>query len=126
MFNLLAMEHSDTDSEDRPLTPPKILSTKTLINPFDDIIQRNKPELKTKEIQEVKETQDVNKGKTARDKPTVGIKNASLLSFGNEDEDEEEEKSQVKAVDMKIKSSHDALNDPRLLKQPVVSIEELE
>lgn len=38
----------------------------------------------------------------------------NLLSFGEEAEEEEKE---LAAVQMKIKSSHDVLNDPRLLKE---------
>lgn len=41
MFNLLSMQAEETDSEDRPLIPPKILKTKVIINPFDDIKPRN-------------------------------------------------------------------------------------
>jgi peptidyl-prolyl cis-trans isomerase SDCCAG10 len=37
-----------------------------------------------------------------------------LLSFGEEVEEEEKE---LAAVKQKIKSSHDVLNDPRLLKE---------
>lgn len=38
-----------------------------------------------------------------------------MLSFGEEAEEEEKE---LAAVKEKIKSSHDVLNDPRLLKEP--------
>lgn len=38
-----------------------------------------------------------------------------MLSFGEEAEEEEKELASVKE---KIKSSHDVLNDPRLLKEP--------
>lgn len=38
----------------------------------------------------------------------------NLLSFGEEAEEEEKELAEVK---LKIKSSHDVLDDPRLLKQ---------
>lgn len=41
------------------------------------------------------------------------IRKLSLLSFGEEAEEEEKE---LAAVRQKIKSSHDVLNDPRLLK----------
>tara|TARA_B110000503_G_scaffold106900_1_gene159702 strand:- start:237 stop:344 length:108 start_codon:yes stop_codon:yes gene_type:complete len=34
------MEHLDTDAEDRPVIQPKILSTRVIVNPFDDIIVR--------------------------------------------------------------------------------------
>lgn len=41
------------------------------------------------------------------------IRKLNLLSFGEEAEEEEKELAVVK---QKIKSSHDVLNDPRLLK----------
>lgn len=40
----------------------------------------------------------------------------NLLSFGEEAEEEEKELASVK---QKIKSSHDVLNDPRLLKEEI-------
>ena len=132
MFNLLAMEHLDTDAEDRPLIPPKILGAKVLINPFDDIIQRNKPvsNVNEKETKISKTKDENNKGKVAKEKPTIVAKNISLLSFDHDGEEEEDEGEiggkERKKPDVKIKSSHDALNDPKLSKQPVVSIEELE
>jgi len=43
----------------------------------------------------------------------VIIRKLNLLSFGEEAEEEEKELAVVK---QKIKSSHDVLNDPRLLK----------
>ena len=41
----------------------------------------------------------------------------NLLSFGEEAEEEEKE---LAAVKLKIKSSHDVLDDPRLLKQEIL------
>lgn len=43
-----------------------------------------------------------------------------MLSFGEEAEEEEKE---LEAVKQKIKSSHDVLNDPRLLKGEIPSKE---
>lgn len=48
-----------------------------------------------------------------KDSKKKGVKNLSLLSFGEETEEDEKELTLVK---QKIKSSHDVLNDPRLLK----------
>lgn len=44
----------------------------------------------------------------------------NLLSFGEEAEEEEKE---LAAVKKKIKSSHDVLDDPRLLKEAVTNSE---
>ena len=129
MFNLLAMEHLDTDAEDRPLIPPKILGSKVLINPFDDIIQRNKPvpNINEKDVSSSKVKEETNnKGKVAKGKPTIVAKNISLLSFDHDGEEEDTDLKEPNRPEVKIKSSHDALNDPKLSKQPVVSIEELE
>jgi len=41
MFNLLEMSNIDTDGNDRPINPPKILSTQVKINPFKDILVRD-------------------------------------------------------------------------------------
>ena len=35
------MEKLDTDSDDRPLIPPKILSTKIIAHPFKDLVVRS-------------------------------------------------------------------------------------
>ena len=43
VYNLLNMAGIDTDSADKPLNPPKILTAVVAINPFDDIVVRNLP-----------------------------------------------------------------------------------
>ena len=40
IFNVLKMNELETDDQDRPLFPPKILSISILSNPFDDIQPR--------------------------------------------------------------------------------------
>lgn len=128
IFNLLAMEHLDTDGEDRPLSPPKILSSKVLINPFDDIIQRNK--VQNKPIQPKEEKMAVK----IKEKPSNLTKNINLLSFdheeeGNEEDDDDLNKNNSKKKknedNYKIKSSHDVLQDPKLSKEPAISLEKL-
>ena len=42
------MEKLDTDAEDRPLIPPNVLKARVITNPFNDIIVRNKQEIKPK------------------------------------------------------------------------------
>lgn len=94
------------NADDRPLFPPKIKSTEVLYNPFDDIIPRQKKE-ETKAKPEEKK------------KKTKGTKNFSLLSFGEEAEEDESTVSSVSKT-MKMKSSHDVLQDPKLSSQPVI------
>ncbi len=40
-FNLMSMQGLDTDSDDRPVIPPKIISTRVIVNPFEDIALRD-------------------------------------------------------------------------------------
>ena len=121
VYNLLAMEHLDTDADDRPINPPKIIGAKVLINPFDDIIQRNVIK------QDIAKTKENEGKKNIKEKPKIieKTKNVSLLSFNN-DEEEEQDVNEEKNKNLKIKSSHDALQDPKLSKEPAVSLEKLE
>lgn len=40
IFNLLSISDVETDAQDRPLHPPKLLSVEVLWNPFEDIVPR--------------------------------------------------------------------------------------
>lgn len=105
LFNLLNLAEVETDKDDRPLDPPpRILSVEVLWNPFDDIIPRQtvKPSTRPKDEPEIK------------DQKKKAVKKLNLLSFGEEAEQEEKELAAVKVV---IRSSHDVLDDPRLLKE---------
>ncbi|XP_027330419.1 peptidyl-prolyl cis-trans isomerase CYP57 isoform X2 [Abrus precatorius] len=111
MYNLLRLGEVETDKNDRPLDPaPKILSVEVLWNPFEDIIPRTlqKTQIEAKPDTESKESKK------------KGVKKLNLLSFGEEAEEEEKELASVK---QKIKSSHDVLNDPRLLKEETLDNE---
>ncbi|KAJ4731494.1 Peptidyl-prolyl cis-trans isomerase CWC27 [Rhynchospora pubera] len=102
IYNLLRLGEVDTDKDDRPLVPPKILSVEVLWNPFDDIVPRQKPQLPSKTDTEVKQEKK------------KAVKQLNVLSFGEEVEEEEKEAESVKD---KIKSIHDVLDDPRFLKE---------
>lgn len=105
IYNLIRIGEVETDKDDRPLDPPpKITSIEVIWNPFDDIVPR---EISKKLSQTT--TDSENKGVKKK-----AVKKLNLLSFGEEAEEEEKELSAVK---QKIKSSHDVLNDPRLLKE---------
>lgn len=103
IYNLLRLGEVETDKDDRPLDPPKILSVEVLWNPFDDIVPRVAPAKSLPSI--------ADGGK--RDTKQKATKKLNLLSFGEEAEEEEKE---LAVVNTKIKSSHDVLDDPRLLK----------
>ncbi len=113
IYNMIKLEESDVDQNERPLFPHKIISTEILLNPFTDIIPRT---LKKKNEPKIDE------------KPKVkGSKNFNLLSFGDEAEEEEEEVILAsKEFQGKSKSSHDLLtNDPKLSSIPAVEENEL-
>uniref|UniRef100_A0A6N2L499 PPIase cyclophilin-type domain-containing protein n=2 Tax=Salix TaxID=40685 RepID=A0A6N2L499_SALVM len=105
VFNLLSIGEVETNKDDdRPLDPPpKITSVEVLWNPFEDII----PRVLSKSIKPETETEN-------KDSKKKAVKKLNLLSFG---EEAEEEEKVLAAVKQKIKSSHDVLNDPRLLKE---------
>lgn len=105
IYNLLRIGEVETDKDDRPLDPPpKVASIEVVWNPFDDIIPR--------EIFKKLPEAAIDVGNKESKKKAV--KKLNLLSFGEEAEEEEKELAVVK---QKIKSSHDVLNDPRLLKE---------
>ncbi|CAN6539639.1 unnamed protein product [Malus baccata var. baccata] len=107
IYNLVRLGELETDKEDRPLDPPpRILSVEVLWNPFDDIV----PRVRAKPSKE--STNDTDN----KDTKKKAVKRLNLLSFGEEAEEEERE---LAAVKTKIKSSHDVLDDPRLLKDEV-------
>ncbi|KAL1552329.1 cytochrome P450 monooxygenase 57, variant 2 [Salvia divinorum] len=101
IYNLLTLSEVECDKNDRPLDPlPKILSAEVLWNPFDDMVPRV-ISTKSSLLSEKKEPKQ------------KAVKKLNLLSFGDEAEEEEKE---LLAANPRIKSSHDVLNDPRLLK----------
>jgi len=105
IYNLTRLGEVETDKDDRPLDPPpKITSVEVLWNPFDDIVPRAAPA-------KVLPSSTVEADNKASKKKAV--KKLNLLSFG---EEAEEEENQLASVKTKIKSSHDVLDDPRLLK----------
>ncbi|KAF5467957.1 hypothetical protein F2P56_012158 [Juglans regia] len=106
IYNLTRLGEIETDKSDQPLDPPKIISVEVLWNPFDDIVPRAPPK------QSIKSIADTDK----KDAKKKAVKKLNLLSFGEEAEEDEKE---LAAVKQKIKSSHDVLDDPRLLKKDI-------
>uniref|UniRef100_A0A453EYY5 PPIase cyclophilin-type domain-containing protein n=1 Tax=Aegilops tauschii subsp. strangulata TaxID=200361 RepID=A0A453EYY5_AEGTS len=103
IFNLLALADIETDKDDRPVYPQKILSVEVLWNPFDDIVPR-----------QLKKIQPAPKADAERKPEKKAVKQLNVLSFG--DEVEEEENEAASFVNDKIKSIHDVLDDSRFLK----------
>ncbi|XP_065849301.1 peptidyl-prolyl cis-trans isomerase CYP57 [Euphorbia lathyris] len=105
IYNLLSLGEVETDKDDRPLDPPpKIKSVEVLWNPFEDIVPREPPKPVGQSATDAEN----------KDSKKKAVKKLNLLSFGEEAEEEEKE---LAAVKQKIKSSHDVLDDPRLLKE---------
>ncbi|XP_031372632.1 peptidyl-prolyl cis-trans isomerase CYP57 [Punica granatum] len=105
IFNLSRLAELETDDNDRPLDPPpKIISVEVLWNPFEDIVPRAPARPAAQPAAETEKKQTKQKG----------VKKLNLLSFG---EEAEEDKKELAAQRIKIRSSHDVLDDPRLLKE---------
>ncbi|XP_062093683.1 polyadenylate-binding protein-interacting protein 12-like [Humulus lupulus] len=89
IYNLTRLGEGETDKNDRPLDPPP----------------------KILSVEELSTSDTDNK-----DTKKKAIKKLNLLSFGEEAEEKEKE---LAAVKKKIKSSHDVLDDPRLLNDAI-------
>ncbi|CAK9136657.1 unnamed protein product, partial [Ilex paraguariensis] len=110
IYNLLRLSDVETDKNDRPLDPPpNVISVEVLWNPFDDIIPR---------VASARSLPSSRVDTDTRDPKKKVKKNVNLLSFGEEAIEEEKE---LTAFNTKIKSSHDVLDDPRLLKEGISS-----
>ncbi|KAJ7548364.1 hypothetical protein O6H91_07G008900 [Diphasiastrum complanatum] len=112
IYNLLKLGDLETDKDDRPLDPPRIISVEVLWNPFEDIVPRQ-----LAKRPDTVAFQGANQEVKAAEK---GKKKLNLLSFGEEALQEEELLVTVKG---KIKSSHDVLEDPRLLKEETIKMD---
>ncbi|XP_071117410.1 spliceosome-associated protein CWC27 homolog [Haliotis cracherodii] len=114
LFNMIKLQDVETDGNERPLFPHKILKGEILSNPFDDIEPRV---LKKKKL----EGEEAKKHKSK----SKATKNFSLLSFGEEaEEDEEQTDKASKTMRGKSKSSHDLIDDPRLSSVPALETDE--
>ena len=126
LFNLLSMQHIDTDADDRPLTPITLLSTYVVINPIEDIIPR---QLKSAAISQepsdkISDPKDTSLPKTK--------KATALLSFQGDDFDDPESDADISDPNSlqkpkpKFISSHDALSDSKLSKEAAVDLSKLQ
>ncbi|XP_066919004.1 spliceosome-associated protein CWC27 homolog [Clytia hemisphaerica] len=104
IYNMIRFNDLEVDQEDRPLSPPKILKTEILSNPFEDIEPRDRKKKKQKD--------DSEKAGKIKSK-SKATKNYKLLSFGEEAEDDENEDESTE--DFGIKSSHDVLKEDKKL-----------
>uniref|UniRef100_M4C143 PPIase cyclophilin-type domain-containing protein n=1 Tax=Hyaloperonospora arabidopsidis (strain Emoy2) TaxID=559515 RepID=M4C143_HYAAE len=109
IFNMLSVGDLETNEQDRPIHPPRLLSVEVLWNPFEDIVSRA---VKRDEMSSANDSQEKNKQKR---KATKDLK---LLSFGDDEEAFQEEiAGSAKTLKKKAKtmmSSHDLLGDQKL------------
>lgn len=84
IYNMIKLNETQTDANDRPLYPHKINKVKILHNPFDDM----EPSLDA--IESSREKKEDKKPKRE------GVKNFKLISFGDEAEEDEQEVETVK------------------------------
>lgn len=80
IYNLLKLNDSQTDSNDRPLYPHKINKVKILHNPFEDLVPNIDPLKSSKEERT-----------ESKKRKQEGVKNFKLISFGDEAEQDEHE-----------------------------------
>ncbi|OAD46897.1 Peptidyl-prolyl cis-trans isomerase CWC27 like protein [Eufriesea mexicana] len=110
IYNVLKLEKTPIDENNRLLYPPRLLKSIILSNPFSVIISRIT-------VENSEEVKDSSKTKTAV------VKDFNLLSFAEEAEEDEEECVILnKMFSDKGKSACDHLTDPRLSLQPTVEL----
>ena len=116
IYNMIKLQETETDRNEKPLHPHKILRTEILYNPFDDILPRE-----TSSSRKRKSDREDDK----RDKVTArATKDRKLLSFVDDEEEEAEESFSLRG---KSKSSHDIIkDDPVLSSVPVIDPAELQ
>lgn len=103
IYNLLNMEKLETNKEDRPLYPPRILNIKVLENPFKDIFTRDLAAVRPDLVKKKKE-----------EKKQIKPKRKKIIQFSfdqSSEEDEIEEKKKRK----KIVCPHELLKNDQTL-----------
>ena len=118
----------ETDKDDRPLDPPRLISVEVLLNPFDDIVPRNLSGGGAAAAAEAQAAAAAEATKKRRKKQ--GKKDFKLLSFGEEADQEEKELDALAAGGgggpaggRGVKSAHDALDDDRFSKDAAYDAE---
>ena len=113
----------ETDKDDRPLEPPRLISVEVLLNPFDDIVPRNLGGEGSAAEAEAAAAAAAEAKKKRRKKQ--GKKDFKLLSFGDEANQEEKELEAQPASSRGVKSAHDALDDEKFSKDVAYDVEAL-
>ncbi|CAN0350046.1 unnamed protein product, partial [Ectocarpus fasciculatus] len=125
IFNALRMGDIDTDKDDRPLEPPRLISVEVLLNPFDDIVPRDLSAGGGEAAVAAAAAAAAEAEAKKKRRKKQGKKDFKLLSFGEEADQEEKELDALvaggggggsKSAGRGIKSAHDALDDEKFSK----------
>ena len=82
VYNLMRFNDVEVDAEDRPSEPPRLTSVRVTINPFDDVLPRKSQEKGGDDpLADAKAAEAAARDRRGR------VRNANLLSFGDDDED---------------------------------------
>ncbi|CAI6003230.1 unnamed protein product [Closterium sp. NIES-64] len=119
IFNAVRLGEVDTDDNDRPFDPPSIISVEVIWNPFEDIVPRTLPARQQQETMAKSRGRDKEKRRQQQSQ-VKGTKQLNLLSFG---EEAEEEEAQLEEANLRMRSSHDVLKDPRLLAETAEAVQ---
>mmetsp|Transcript_42198 Transcript_42198/g.94888 ORF Transcript_42198/g.94888 Transcript_42198/m.94888 type:complete len:505 (-) Transcript_42198:54-1568(-) len=106
VYNLVRLSEVEVDKNDRPRDPPRILRTEVVWDPFGDLDPRFKPKAAPMADQS-----------SEKDKRRDTIKNRNVLSFGGGVDSDDDAEGDPDAGFGKVRSAHDVLEDPRLLKE---------
>ncbi|CAI5957584.1 unnamed protein product [Closterium sp. NIES-65] len=120
IFNAVRLGEVDTDDNDRPFDPPSIISVEVIWNPFEDIVPRTLPARQQQETMAKSRGRDKEKRRQQQSQ-VKGTKQLNLLSFG---EEAEEEEAQLEEANLRMRSSHDVLKDPRLLAETAEAVQQ--
>lgn len=108
IYNLVRLTEVEVDKHDRPVDPPRIIRAELTWDPFGDLEPRFTPA-------------PMITSRGAEKHRREAIKNKRVLSFGGGDDEEsasdDDAKAPSKSFGKKAGSAHDALSDPKLLKE---------
>jgi len=107
IYNLVRLNEVEVDKHDRPVDPPRIIRAELTWDPFEDLEPR------------FTVPAPVSSSKGEEKHRREAIKNKRVLSFGGDDEEDDDEddlKASTKNFG-KARSAHDALSDPKLMKE---------
>ncbi|CAJ1342606.1 unnamed protein product [Effrenium voratum] len=104
IYNLVRLNEVEVDKFDVPVDPPRIVRAELVWDPFGDL----EPRYKVGVPKKIKEKEEHRR---------APVHKKNVLSFGGgSDEEDEEDDDKKPQGNLKVKSAHDVLNDPRLLK----------